>query len=79
VGKPAKTMLDAIRAKVNFDSDRTIMVGDRLNTDILFGQAGGLGTLLVLTGISTEEEVFGPKASPVRPDYVVSSIGDLCK
>lgn len=26
------------------------MVGDRLNTDIAFGQAGGLATLLVLTG-----------------------------
>jgi len=49
-GKPASTMLDCVKAKVHFDPKRTIMIGDRLNTDILFGKNGGLTTLLVLTG-----------------------------
>jgi len=77
IGKPASTMLDCIKAKVHFDPKRTIMVGDRLNTDILFGQNGGLATLLVLTGITTEEDITGPQASPIIPDYVTPSIGDL--
>ncbi|KAF8624741.1 hypothetical protein AX17_007072 [Amanita inopinata Kibby_2008] len=76
-GKPSLTMLDCIRAKVNYDPKRTLMVGDRLNTDILFGQNGGLSTLLVLTGITSESEVSGSNASSIIPDYVLGSLGDL--
>jgi len=53
------------------------MVGDRLNTDIQFGKAGGLATLLVLTGITSEENLTGPSASTIIPDYVTASISDL--
>ncbi|KAJ3490611.1 hypothetical protein NLI96_g1302 [Meripilus lineatus] len=77
IGKPAGTMLECIKAKHDFDPARTIMVGDRLNTDILFGQNGGLATLLVLTGITKEWEVLGPNPSPIVPDYITNSIGDL--
>lgn len=77
IGKPAGTMLDCIKAKHNFDPKRTIMVGDRLNTDIEFGKNGGLSTLLVLTGITKESEITGPNKSPTVPDYVTDSLGDL--
>ncbi|OJT05892.1 4-nitrophenylphosphatase [Trametes pubescens] len=77
IGKPQRTMLDCIKAKHDFDPKRTIMVGDRLNTDIEFGKAGGLATLLVLTGITKESELSGPNASPTVADFVTKSIGDL--
>jgi len=70
-------MMDCIKAKHHFDPKRTIMVGDRLDTDIQFGQTGGLSTLLVLTGVTHENEITGPDASPIVPDFVTSSIGDL--
>ncbi|KAJ3565986.1 hypothetical protein NP233_g7285 [Leucocoprinus birnbaumii] len=76
-GKPASTMLDCVKAKVNFDPKRTIMVGDRLNTDILFGRNGGLATLLVMTGITTEGDITEPNASPIVPNFITESIGDF--
>ncbi|KAI0287187.1 HAD-like domain-containing protein [Russula brevipes] len=77
IGKPSSRMLDAIKAKHDFDPKRTIMVGDRLNTDIEFGKMGGLATLLVLTGITSEEDLTGPNPSTIVPDYVTASIADL--
>ncbi|KAF4613102.1 hypothetical protein D9613_010871 [Agrocybe pediades] len=76
-GKPSSTMLDCVKAKVHFDPKRTIMVGDRLNTDILFGQNGGLATLLVFTGITTEEEITGPNPSLIVPDFLTQTLGDF--
>ncbi|RDB17376.1 4-nitrophenylphosphatase [Hypsizygus marmoreus] len=76
-GKPSSTMLDCINAKVHYNPERTIMVGDRLNTDILFGQNGGLATLLVLTGIAVESDITGPNASPIVPNFITSSIADF--
>ncbi|KAG2355983.1 2-phosphoglycolate phosphatase [Suillus spraguei] len=66
IGKPAKTMLECIQAKVKFDPEPTIMIGDRLNTDILFGQTGGLATLLVLTSAFSNSTI-----SPCNESYVL--------
>ncbi|KAF8586948.1 p-nitrophenyl phosphatase [Ramaria rubella] len=76
IGKPNKTMIDCIRAKHVFDPSRTIMVGDRINTDIVFGKSGGLGTLLVLTGITSKDDLADLTVQET-PDFVTGSIGDL--
>ncbi|KAF8177656.1 HAD-like domain-containing protein, partial [Pholiota molesta] len=76
-GKPASTMLDCVKAKVHFDPQRTIMIGDRLNTDILFGKNGGLTTLLVFTGITSEDEITGTHPSAIVPDYHTQGLGDF--
>jgi 4-nitrophenyl phosphatase len=52
------------------------MVGDRLDTDIQFGKAGGVGTLLVLTGVTSKGDLAAPNPAVV-PDFVTKSIGDL--
>jgi ribonucleotide monophosphatase NagD (HAD superfamily) len=55
-----------------------MMIGDRLDTDIAFGNGGGLSTLLVLSGTTTEEDAFAGRgeAGP-RPSFVSDAIRDL--
>jgi len=50
VGKPAEFMLANIADAFGLERKQICMVGDRLDTDILFGQDGGLSTMLVLSG-----------------------------
>lgn len=60
-----------------------LMVGDRLETDILFGKNCGLDTVLTLTGVSRLEEAQAymasdsPAAKDLVPNYYVDSIADL--
>lgn len=51
VGKPSTFMMDFLLQKFHIAPSKMCMVGDRLDTDILFGQDGGCKTLLVLSGI----------------------------
>ncbi len=71
IGKPETRMLDLSMQRMGVRSDVTAMVGDRLDTDIVAGQAAGVMTLLVLTGISTQEEIA---TCPVKPDQVFADL-----
>ncbi|CAF1454632.1 unnamed protein product [Adineta steineri] len=58
LGKPRAPMFDSIRlAFPDVKSNRTLMVGDRLETDILFGNRQGLTTLLVFSGATSEKKL----------------------
>ena len=52
------------------------MVGDRLDTDILFGTDNGLKSLLVLSGVTTEEKLLSQE-NTITPDYYADSIVDF--
>ena len=57
------------------------MVGDRLDTDIAFGNAGGFAaSLLVLTGVSQRAEVVNlPPGDARTPTHIVDSLGSLAE
>lgn len=76
VGKPSGFMMDNIAAKFGIPKQRICMVGDRLDTDILFGQDNGTNTLLVLSGVTTEDKLLSP-TNRVQPAGVVHSIADF--
>lgn len=50
VGKPAEFMLENIATQFGLEREQICMIGDRLDTDIMFGINGGLTTALVLSG-----------------------------
>ncbi|RMX63177.1 hypothetical protein DD238_005872 [Peronospora effusa] len=73
-GKPSQDLLQTIIATYKLDPSRTCMVGDRLSTDIEFGNAGGLQTLLVLTGITQESDLSKIDNAFHVPDHYVDSV-----
>ena len=60
----------------HFSKEQTMIVGDRLYTDILCGYRTGVETALVLTGETTRQEA---EACEYGPDYLFSSIGQLAE
>jgi 4-nitrophenyl phosphatase len=76
LGKPSSAMMDCIKAKFHFDPKRACMVGDRINTDMVFGVQGGLGTLFVMTGVDSEESILAENAL-ATPNYYIDKLGSL--
>lgn len=78
VGKPSTFMMDFLLEKFNIETSKMCMVGDRLDTDILFGQNAGCKTLLVLSGVTTESILQRP-SNTIIPDYYTSKMSDILK
>lgn len=73
-GKPSKFMIDLILNELKVKPKEILIVGDKLETDILMGIEGGMRTALVLTGASKMNDIEKTKISP---DYVFKSIIEL--
>jgi len=74
VGKPNPLMMrEALRA-IDAHSESTVMIGDRMDTDVVAGIEAGLQTILVLSGITTREEA---QRFPFLPSRIVDSVADL--
>ena len=74
VGKPNPLMMRSALNCLEAHSETTVMVGDRMDTDIVSGLEAGLRTILVLTGSTRPGQV---ERFPYRPTWVVDSVADL--
>ncbi|XP_076295080.1 glycerol-3-phosphate phosphatase [Lasioglossum baleicum] len=85
LGKPESFVIDYIIKKYNLNPQRTLMIGDNRDTDILLGKRCGFKTLLVLTGITTQNDVDAMNTAGANskdlivPDYYADELGDVLK
>jgi len=77
-GKPSQQLFDVIKSSVSLVPSKSLMVGDRLSTDILWGNTMGMDTLLVLTGVTTSKDLE-LDSCVARPSFIASSLGELHK
>lgn len=74
VGKPNPLMMRSALNRLEAHSETTVMIGDRMDTDIISGLEAGIRTVLVTTGSTRPDQI---ESFPYRPTRVIDSIADL--
>ena len=73
-GKPEAPLFHT--AAKRLAADRPLVVGDRLDTDILGGNNAGYATVAVLTGVDTKESILAARTRE-RPDFLIRDLTEL--
>jgi NagD protein len=74
IGKPNPFMMRAALNYLGAHSEETLMIGDRMDTDIIAGVESGLVSILVLTGVTQRDQV---DRFPYQPSRIVQSLNDV--
>ena len=74
IGKPNPLMMRLALNYLGVHSEHTVMLGDRMNTDIVTGIESGMEAILVLSGVTREQDV---RRFPYQPTRIVGSIGEI--
>jgi NagD protein len=65
-------MMRQAQKRLGCDVSETVIIGDRMDTDIIAGIESEIETVLVLSGVSNEHT---PNLFPYRPDHILSGVG----
>ena len=74
VGKPNPLMIRSALNYLDVHSENTVMIGDRMETDIVTGVESGIETILVLSGVTRHEDVA---RYPYQPTHIVESVAEI--
>ena len=74
IGKPNPLIMRTALRALEAHSEDSVMIGDRMDTDMIIGTESGLETILVLTGVTRREDVA---RYPYRPTHIVDSVADI--
>jgi phosphoglycolate/pyridoxal phosphate phosphatase family enzyme len=74
VGKPSPIILEVALRAIGCAAAETVIVGDRLDTDMAMGKRLGLATILVLSGVTAPGD---PRIAAVAPDHVLPSLASV--
>ncbi len=74
IGKPNPLMMRTALGMLGTHSKEAVMIGDRMDTDIIAGIESGMDTVLVMTGVSNRDTV---KNFPYRPTVIADSVFDI--
>jgi 5'-nucleotidase len=74
VGKPNSLMMIYARQMLGAHAEDCVMIGDRMDTDIVGGMEAGMRTCLVLSGVSSEDTI---SRFPYRPTFVYPSVAEI--
>ena len=74
LGKPSKAVIEALMRKYGVTKEETIVVGDRLYTDILVGVNAGVDSVCVLSGEASMDDI---NRSEYKPTYILKSVAEL--
>ena len=74
IGKPNPLMMRTALNHMGAHSENTVMIGDRMDTDVIAGVQSGLETILVLSGVTRREDIA---RYPYQPTHIVESVAEV--
>jgi len=74
IGKPSKRFINDLLRKHGAGPDNAMIIGDRLDTDIIMGNQAGITTVLTMTGAHKNDDI---SLSKIKPSHIVKSINEV--